>query len=95
MPEPIAFLNKAHLLINWSATAIASADSAGADRYRVTGPHCRFEPLDLVPHGYLSLSQRQTNVFQKNTFIDPKAHIVEGKTLCLVSCQRSPEPVYL
>ena len=27
--------------------------------------------------------------------IDPKTQIVEGKTVCLVSCQRSPEPVYL
>ena len=29
------------------------------------------------------------------TCIDPKAQIVDGKTVCLVSCQRSPEPVYL
>ena len=29
------------------------------------------------------------------TCIDPKTQIVEGKTICLVSCQRSPEPVYL
>ena len=29
------------------------------------------------------------------TCIDPKAQIVKGKTSCLVSCQRSPEPVYL
>ena len=29
------------------------------------------------------------------TCIDPKTQIVDGKTLCLVSCQRSPEPVYL
>ena len=29
------------------------------------------------------------------TCIDPKAQIVKGKTICLVSCQRSPEPVYL
>ena len=27
--------------------------------------------------------------------IDPKTQIVEGKTVCLVSCQRSPEPVYV
>ena len=26
---------------------------------------------------------------------DPSTQIVEGKTVCLVSCQRSPEPVYL
>ena len=29
------------------------------------------------------------------TCIGPKTQIVEGRTLCLVSCQRSPEPVYL
>ena len=29
------------------------------------------------------------------TCIDPKTQIIEGRTLCLVSCQRSPEPVYL
>ena len=29
------------------------------------------------------------------TCIDPKTQIVEGKTVCLVSCERSPEPVYL
>ncbi len=29
------------------------------------------------------------------TCIDPRMQIVEGKTVCLVSCQRSPEPVYL
>ena len=29
------------------------------------------------------------------TCIDSKTQVVEGKTVCLVSCQRSPEPVYL
>jgi type I restriction enzyme, R subunit len=29
------------------------------------------------------------------TCIDPKAQDVEGKTVCVVSCQRSPEPVFL
>jgi type I restriction enzyme M protein len=29
------------------------------------------------------------------TCIDPKLQLVEGKTVCLVSCQRSPEPVFL
>ncbi len=29
------------------------------------------------------------------TCIDPKPQIVGGKTVCLVSCQRSPEPVFL
>ena len=30
-----------------------------------------------------------------STCVDPKTQIVEGKTVCLVSCQRSPEPVFL
>jgi type I restriction enzyme, R subunit len=29
------------------------------------------------------------------TCIDPKTQIVHGKTVCVVSCQRSPEPVFL
>ena len=29
------------------------------------------------------------------TYIDPKIQIVQGKTVCVVSCQRSPEPVFL
>src|SRR5204862_2515926 len=29
------------------------------------------------------------------TCIDPKTQMVQGKTVCLVSCQRSPEPVFL
>ncbi len=29
------------------------------------------------------------------TCIDPRTQIVHGKTVCLVSCQRSPEPVFL
>ena len=29
------------------------------------------------------------------TCIDPKVQIVEGKSVCVVSCQRSPEPVFL
>ncbi len=30
-----------------------------------------------------------------STCIDPKTQIVEGKTVCVASCQRSPEPVFL
>ena len=29
------------------------------------------------------------------TCIDPKAQAVQGKTVCIVACQRSPEPVFL
>jgi len=30
-----------------------------------------------------------------STCIDPRTQVVEGKTVCLVTCQRSPEPVFL
>jgi len=30
-----------------------------------------------------------------STCIDPNTQVVEGKTVCLVTCKRSPEPVYL
>jgi hypothetical protein len=29
------------------------------------------------------------------TCLDPRTQVVTGKTVCLVSCQRSPEPVFL
>jgi hypothetical protein len=29
------------------------------------------------------------------TCIDPKMQAVDGKSVCVVSCQRSPEPVFL
>jgi type I restriction enzyme, R subunit len=29
------------------------------------------------------------------TCIDPKTQVVQDKTVCIVSCQRSPEPVFL
>jgi len=29
------------------------------------------------------------------TCIDPKCQVVQGRTVCVVSCQRSPEPVFL
>lgn len=30
-----------------------------------------------------------------STCIDPKSQIAQGKAVCLVSCQRSPEPCFL
>jgi hypothetical protein len=29
------------------------------------------------------------------TCIDPKTQVVQDKTVCVVSCQRSPEPIFL
>jgi hypothetical protein len=30
-----------------------------------------------------------------STCIDPRTQVAQGKTVCLVSCRRSPEPVFL
>jgi len=30
-----------------------------------------------------------------STCIDPRTQVLEGKTVCLITCQRSPEPVFL
>ena len=45
--------------------------------------------------GHLAQAVRNGLGDRAATCIDPKAQIVKGKTICLVSCQRSPEPVYL
>jgi hypothetical protein len=38
---------------------------------------------------------QQGDSVRAGTCIDPKTQIVQGKTVCVVSCQRSPEPVFL
>jgi type I restriction enzyme R subunit len=54
----------------------------------------RFESDDKF---MLHLAQIVRNALgdRAGTCIDPKTQIVDGKTVCIVSCQRSPEPVYL
>jgi type I restriction enzyme R subunit len=56
--------------------------------------HDRFENDDRY---MLHLAQVVRNGLgdRAGTCIDPKTQIVQGKTVCLVSCQRSPEPVFL
>ena len=34
-------------------------------------------------------------VFSAGTCFDPRMQLVQGKTVCLVSCQRSPEAIFL
>ncbi len=66
-----------------------------ADDRKVLGvAHDRLETDDKF---MLHLAQIVRNGLgdRAGTCIDPKTQIVEGKTVCLVSCQRSPEPVYL
>ena len=44
---------------------------------------------------HLSQVVRNSLGDRASTCIDPKTQIVGGKTVCVVSCQRSPEPVFL
>ena len=44
---------------------------------------------------HLAQSVRNGLGNRAGTCIDPRTQIVDGKAVCLVSCQRSPEPVYL
>ena len=54
----------------------------------------RFESDDKF---MLHLAQVVSNGLgdRAGTCIDPKCQVVQGKTVCVVSCQRSPEPVFL
>ena len=64
------------------------------DRSVVGIEHDQFENDDKF---MLHLAQVVRNGFgdRASTCIDPKTQLVQGKTVCVVSCQRSPEPVFL
>ncbi len=65
------------------------------DDHKVQGiEHDRLETEDKF---MLHLAQVVRNSLgdRAGTCIDPRTQAVEGKTVCLVICQRSPEPVYL
>ena len=65
------------------------------DHRKVLGiEHDRLEDDDKFMR-HLAQAVRNGLGDRAGTCIDPKTQIVEGKTVCLVSCQRSPEPVYL
>ncbi len=66
-----------------------------ADDRRVLGiEHDRLEDDDRFMR-HLAQAVRNGLGDRAGTCIDPKTQIVDGKTVCLVSCQRSPEPVHL
>jgi predicted HTH transcriptional regulator len=44
---------------------------------------------------HLSQIVRNTLGDQASTCVDPGMQIVKGKTVCVVTCQRSPEPVFM
>ena len=66
-----------------------------ADDGSITG--IERDRLDTDDKFMLHLSQVVRNGLgdRAGTCIDPKVQIVAGKGVCVVSCQRSPEPVYL
>ena len=65
------------------------------DQHKVLGiDHDRLDSDDKFLR-HLAQAVRNGLGDRAGTCIDPKTQIVEGKTVCLVSCQRSPEPVYL
>jgi len=66
---------------------LASVQLSNVDKKSVEGQ----EPVRLCSYTdvYYGLGDRA------GTCIDPKCQVVEGKTVCVVSCQRSPEPVFL
>jgi len=66
----------------------------GDDSKIVGIEHDRFDSEDKF---MLHLAQVVRNGLgdRAGTCIDPRIQIVQGKTVCLVTCQRSPEPVFL
>lgn len=48
-----------------------------------------------MPYESIQFGTKANTEACAGTCIDPRMQIVEGKTVCLVSCQRSPEPVFL
>ena len=64
------------------------------DRQVLGIDHDRLEDDDKFMR-HLAQAVRNGLGDRAGTCIDPRTQIVEGKTVCLVSCQRSPEPVYL
>ena len=56
--------------------------------------HDRLESEDKFMR-HLAQAVRNGLGDRASTCVDSRTQVVEGKTVCLVSCQRSPEPVYL
>jgi hypothetical protein len=44
---------------------------------------------------HLSQMVRHTLGDRAGTYIDPRIQVVNGRTVCVVACQRSPEPVFI
>lgn len=64
------------------------------DRTIIGIDHDRFDSDDQFMRHLVQVVQNGLGELAA-TCIDPLMQIVEGKSVCLVSCQRSPEPVFL
>ena len=66
-----------------------------ADDGSVVGIEC--DAFDNDDKFMLHLAQVVRNALgdRAGTCIDPRTQILDGRTVCVVSCQRSPEPVFL
>ncbi len=85
-PETLEFKSS----LRWNHLLIGVAD----DRSVLGIAHDRLESDDKFMR-HLAQAVRNGLGDRAGTCIDPRMQIVEGKTVCLVSCQRSPEPVFL
>jgi hypothetical protein len=75
------------------------------DRYNAHGRSKNREPPGGGPlcvgakiaagEAYSSLDADRDEAKRARTCIDSKTQVVDEKTVCVVSCQRSPEPVFL
>ena len=66
-----------------------------ADDGSIVGIETRSTRERRQVHAHLAQVVRNGLGDRAGTCIDPKTQIVGGKTVCVVSCQRSPEPVFL
>ncbi len=91
--------NVTHAVLKTIAAFLNTEDGdlligVGDDRTVLGIEHDRLESDDKFMR-HLAQVVRNGLGDRAGTCIDPKAGIVEGKTVCIVSCQRSPEPVFL
>ena len=94
-PEHRVTLEQIRAALEKDAGLDASARVNTRDDRKVLGiEHDRLDNDDKFMR-HLAQAVRNGLGDRAGTCIDPKTQIVEGRTLCLVSCQRSPEPVYL
>ncbi|MBI4522417.1 MAG: hypothetical protein HY695_01250 [Deltaproteobacteria bacterium] len=83
---------------NFEQVIEAALLAGGPDAY-AGGEGIVVEPLFLngIPIFMLHLSQIMRNTLgdRASTCVDPRIQMVKGKAVCVITCQRSPEPVFM